>query len=223
MKKLGFVLLGLLVFSVVVSRVDAVVTPWPGDWSIEAAYVDSLHEAEVVDPVEDMTICYVLKTDTYLFFRAVFVGDAPPGRDLAIYLDTVLGGQAGTDKGHSLHDLEPDYRVFYGSAPANLYHWDGVSWQFVKGIPYQLPDTYSVELVVELADIGNPTFPIGILFISNSEGDATDWNSDVGYLRYPRIVGGTVYPTQPWLLMFGAMGALALCAVLLLGLKRKRL
>src|SRR4030042_3899675 len=120
MRNIGLFLLGLLVFACAVSAVDANAIPWP-DWSQTSSYVDSTGEQEVADPSEDMTVCYVNKSDVYLFFRAVFLGASPPGRELDIYLDTVAGGQTGTDKGHSLHGLAADYKVFYGSAPANLF------------------------------------------------------------------------------------------------------
>ncbi len=222
MRKAGITLLSLLILSIIVSRVSAIpIVTWPGDWSEAAAYIDSTGEGEVKDPSEDMTICYVLKTDTFLYFRAVFLGAPPPERELDIYLDTVAGGQTGTDKGHSLHGLAPDYKVFYGSAPASLYKWTGAIWEFVDSLPYQTPDSYSVEIAVALAEIGDPVFPIGILFISSTEADLTDWNSNIGYLQYPRIVGGTVYPAQTTLLALGA-ALTVLPIALLLGFKRKR-
>jgi len=221
MRKIGFFLLGLLVFACVVSTVNATVEDWP-DWSQATSYVDSTGEQEVVDPIEDMTVCYVNKSDDHLFFRAEFRGAVPPERELDIYLDTIAGGQTGTDeKGHSLHDLAPDYKVFYGSAPANLYRWDGAAWQHVKDLAYE-SDLKFVEIAVELASIGNPTFPIGILFISSTEADATDWNSDVGHLRYPQVVGGKVYQSQTWLPALGIVGLLSVFAAVLLSLKRRQ-
>jgi hypothetical protein len=221
MRKISLILLGLIVFACMVSPINAVVIPWP-DWSQATSYIDNTEEVEVTHPSEDMTVCYVAKSDTFLFFRAVFLGTSPPERALDIYLDTVAGGQTGSDKGHSLHDLAADYKVFYGSAPANLYRWNGTTWQLVSPIAYRTPDSNSVELAVELASIGDPAFPIRILFISSTEADATDWNSDVGHLLYPRIVGGTVYQTQAWFYTLGAAAPLSLCAALLLVLRRRQ-
>lgn len=144
-----------------------------------------------------------------------------PQRALDIYLDTVAGGETGTDKGHSLHDLAADFKVSYGSAPY-LFRWDGAVWQLVESVAIGFPDSKSVELAVKLSSIGNPTFPIGILFISSTAADATDWNPDVGHLRYPQLVGGTVYQTQTWLPALGAVGLLVALAAVHLSLKRRR-
>jgi len=221
MNKIGLGLLGLLVLASVAPSVNGGGFSWP-DWTNAVKYFDVTGETI---PAEDMTVCYVTNSSVLLFFRAEFLG--PGFRDLYIYLDTVPNqGQTGTDEGHSLHDLAADYKVYYGSPLAVLYRWDGTSWQFVGGVPFQVPDAYSVELAVNLGDIGNPVFPIGILFISTSPIDRTDWNPDTGHVTYPPRfpVGGVVYQAvTPWLLsILSALGMLSMCAIAFWNLKKKQ-
>lgn len=117
-----------------------------------------------------------------------------------------------------------DCPAFFVVAPAILYRWNGTSWQFVGGVPFQEPDAYSVELAINLGDTGNPVFPIGILFISTSPIDLTDWNPDTGHVTYPPQfpVGGVVYQAvTPCLLsILSAFGMLSMCAIAFWNLKK---
>lgn len=180
---------------------------WP-NWQQQAtAYPEGTGEADVVDPVEDMTICYVYHDLTFMYFRAEFIG-ARAGwmdRTLYIYLDidqNASTGGTGVDvtRPHiSLHDLGADYRLQmnHPSEANGTYEYSIWRWKAAFS-DYDVGDTY-INIKVRRSDIGDPKFPIDILFVSELKGILeTDYNPNYGHVQYPIVespsVGGEVLP-----------------------------
>ncbi len=160
--------------------------------------------------------------------------------DLLIYLDVDQNQMTGDRDIDSdwdsipLHDIGAEWRLnlpiefnTYNTGVedaiegimASIYKWDGSHFVFSGYIiDYEIDPYYSyVNIRVLLSDVGNPVFPIDILFVTSLWVTGTDYNPDEGHITYPLIpprppVGGEIAPLStliilaPWI----ALAAVAL-------------
>jgi hypothetical protein len=209
----------LLVISIsVVSATALIQMSWP-NWTAADRYADAVGDAG--SAAEDMTSCFITHNATYLFFRVEYSGAGQ--RNLIIYLDVdqdALTGDTGLEDtyGFDLHDLGADYRINVGLDPG-VYEYS--IWRpILAPYYYSVADTY-VMVAVDLASLGNPSFPLDVLFVS-SELIATDYAPSMSHLTYPGSVGGEITPLTAIQVLTPYVLALLLILGPLYALRKKR-
>lgn len=194
--------MGLSIFLFLSIMVPIVRAPWEPDWENYAMrYVDDTGETI---PMEDMTVCYMTHDGNHLYFKAEFLGAGDC--ELFLYLDMDQSqdtGKTGSDDvyaGLNLHDLGADYRIYIYGTCGDLFRWvSDSSWVHVGPLDGVINGDAYYAGMASLASLGDPDFPIDILFVSTSAIDLTDWNPDAGHYAYPyelkyEPVGGEIIP-----------------------------
>jgi len=192
MRRLVTILSLVFLVSLVVSQVSANFT-WPNWQLVATSYPDSTFEAGVSGR-EDMTICYVYKDASYVYFRV----ERRESRSdfeivVTIFLDVDQNqatGKTGTDNSLSLHDLGAEYKILLDITfvvSLYIYKWGGVGWGILSTAgSYTADDSYNANIAIPLTTLANPTFPIDILFVCHYY---TDYNPDTTHITYPSGAG----------------------------------